>query len=155
MALATPRFLFASDFPLGERVPLPGNGFLIGTNRSLVPREFVDRFRLTDPFAIPLPGGLPPITISLPGGCGPLETCSGPTVAGVCLGRCVIGPQFPLVPGGPGPVPGAPPPGRATPAPTGQRRLPAQGGSRGRGPVPERMPPEQGGLLPERRRIRA
>ena len=64
----------------------------------------------TNGFGIPTPIG--PITIGLPGGCGPLESCSGPTIAGVCLGRCVTqgfnGVPFQDVPGGPGPSPAAP-----------------------------------------------
>lgn len=118
MAVGTPRFLEQVDFPAGQRVPLPGGGFIIGTGPASIPftPTPVGPRGLGNGFGIPTPFG--PITIGLPGGCGPLEACSGPTIAGVCLGRCVTqgfnGLPFQDVPGGPGPSP-APLPTQAMP----------------------------------------
>ncbi len=109
MAVGRPtEFLVASDFPVGTSVPLPGGGQLFGTGpRTALPATVPGVPQIQNGFGIPTPIG--PITISLPGGCGPLEVCSGPTIAGVCLGRCVTqgfnGFGFQDVPGGPRPGP--------------------------------------------------
>lgn len=59
--------------------------------------------------AATIPTPLGPIEITLPGSCGPLETCVGLDIAGICLGSCVpFDPGLPFVPGPP-PGNGAPP----------------------------------------------
>jgi len=104
-------FLRPEDIPFNPIGIVPGSGFRLAPfDVTPIPlsqtRQAFDRRGLEVPtLDIPIPGF--PISIPLPGSCGPLEACSGPIVAGVCLGSCVPF-NSPFVPG-PGPAPGPAP----------------------------------------------